>query len=211
MRWRRIFGVFLLLVGLLLAVLLSANVPFVKVNRFPIDNPVEVPPLGEPSSFYNTTLEPLGKEDYRVRVSISSYNQPIQVDFWAVNETGLGILAESLSYGELLKDRYYANEPPFANIKAHAREINITIQRQFDLVNLDHNGTYCLVLLNFFDNPQNVSVTVEEQYIESFRPLLEPNPVNIAITVIVFIASLYLIVADPKRSVRRAKRHGQKT
>jgi len=203
MRERRTFGFFLLFIFLLLAILCSVKVPSIKTNKFSISNPVEVP-CG-PNNFYNVTLEPLGKEDYHVEVEIRPYyvDLPMQVDFWAVNETWLDPLIEFVSCG-IFEDDYPYNYP-FNLTKSYAREINITRSRPFELVNLGYNGVYCLVLMNFFSNTQSVSVSVEERYVESFRLLLEPNLTNTIIATVIAAAGVYLVISSPKRSARKAK------
>lgn len=202
MKWRRICGLFLLLVSLVLAILLSAKLPFVKTNRFPLTNPIEVFPRGEPNNFYNLTLEPLGKEDYHVEVTISPY---YMVDFWAVNAQGLGILNSFLELGWMFEEEY-PDKYPYTAIMTYAKGVNITSRTTFELVNLTGNGVYCLVLLNFFDDPQNVSASVEERYLESYRTLLEPNLANITISAAIFTAGVYLIIRSQKRTAKRAKR-----
>ena len=207
MKWRRIFGVFLLLVSLLLAILLSAQVPIVKTTELFKGSPIEVYPEGVPTNFYNATLEPLGKQGYLVEVSVSPYNASIDVDLWVVNKTSvyqLGNLTISLAIGYGNLSGKYPDKSPFADIKAYAREIGIT-GGHGDLVNLDHNGTYCFVLLNFQSTSQSVSVSIEEQYIESYRTWLVPSPVTVTFTVVVLIGGVYLIVVSPKRSIRGAK------
>lgn len=209
MKWKTIFGVFLLLASSVLAILLSAKVPFVKTSELFRESQIEVEPGGLPANFYNATLEPLGKEGYQVGVSVfpSGY-ATIDVDLWVVNETDvfrLGLLTESLAMGVLNLSDKYPDKSPFADIKAYAKETDIT-GGHGDLVNLDHNGTYCFVLLNFLVDSQYVSVSVEEQYFESFHTWLEPSPVTVGVTVGVLIGGVYLIVVSLKRSVRGAKR-----
>lgn len=203
MSWKRIFGIFLLLMALALALLLAAKLPAIDVHRFPITNPVQAP--YESTNFQNITLEPLGKEEYHVDVAISPYgNKPVQVDFWVVNKTGFDMLAVSLSYAEL--ETEYPDKPPFNSIKFHAKEINIKSTRHFELTNLDHNGTYCLVLVNFYeDYLQNITLTVEEKYLGSPRTLLEPNLTNLAFVPITVAIGGYLIIVSGKRPSRRAK------
>jgi hypothetical protein len=204
MMQRRIFGVFLLLISLVLAILLSAKVPFVRNNKLLIDNHVEVP-FGA-SNFYNLTLEPLGKEDYHVEIGLSPVNSSIQIDFWAVNATWLGPLIEFVSADIFQPD--YPDSSPFNLIKTYAKKINITDITQFELTSLDHNGTYCLVLINFFENTQYVSIGIEERYVEPLpRALLEPNSVNIAIAAAIAIAAMYFLVTGSKRPAKRAKEH----
>jgi hypothetical protein len=212
MKRTRILGVLLLLASLMLAILLSAQVPVVKTTELFPESPIEVEPGGVPANFYNATLEPLGKKGYLVEVSVSSYNASIDVDLWVVNETSvfqLGLLTESYAMGAANLSGKYPDEPPFADIKAYARETGIK-GGHGDLVGLDHDGTYCFVLLNFQSAQQTVSVSVVEQYTESYRTRLEPSLVNVAFTAVVLIVGVYFIVVSPKRLVREAKgRHNR--
>ena len=203
MFWKRIFGMFLLLTAFTMAFLLVAKLPAIDANRFPVTNPVEAP-YGI-SNFQNITLKPLGNEEYHVDVAISPYgNRPMQVDFWVVNKTGLGMLEESLSYSVLKTE--YPDKAPFNSIKSHAREINITNARQIELTNLDHDGTYCLVLVNFFeDYLQNITLTVEEKYLGSSRTLLEPNPANLVFVPTIAVIGGYFAMASRRRPSRRVK------
>jgi hypothetical protein len=204
MMQRRVFGVFLLLISLVLAILLSAKVPFVRSNKLFVGNDVEAP-FGA-SNFYNLTLEPLGKEDYHVEIRLSPVNSSIQIDFWAVNATWVGPLMEFVSYDVFQPD--YPDGKPFNLMKTYAKKINITGITQFELTGLDYNGTYGLVLINFFENTQYVSVSIEERYVEPPpRALLEPNSVNITITAAIAIAAIYFVVTGSKRPVKRAKGH----
>jgi hypothetical protein len=203
MKQSMIFGVFLLLVSLILAILLSVKLPFVKTNTFPVPSPVEVPPDGDPYNFYNVTLTPLGKEDYHVEVTITPY---YMVDFWAVNETGFYALANLIGLGDVFRAEY-PDKYPFSLITAYAKEINVTHQKWFELSNLTSNGTYCLVLINFFENPQMVAVNVEERYLEPPRTLLEPNLASRTIAVMIFVIGACLVIISRKRPARRAKRH----
>jgi hypothetical protein len=212
MSWRRIFGVFLLIVSLVLAILLSAQTPLVKTNALFKESPILVEPGGVPENFENLTLEPLGKDGYQVGVSVLPYDKPIDVDLWVVNETSvfpLGLLAEALAMGAANLSDKYPDKPPFTDIKAYAKETRITGGQGYS-TNFDHNGTYCFVFLSFLDTAQNVSVSIEEQYIESYHRWLESSPVNVTVTVAVSIAGVCLIVVSPKRSVRRAKRRRKK-
>jgi hypothetical protein len=208
MKWSTIFGVFLLLVSLVLAILFSAKVPLVKTTELFKESPIEVEPGGLPANFYNATLEPLGKEGYQVGVSVFPYNVSINVDLWVVNESSvfrLGLLTESLAMGAL-NQTDYPDKPPFSDIEAYAKKIGVT-GGYGNLVNLDHNGTYCFMLVSFLtDRSQYVSVSIEEQYIESYYTWLKPSPVTTTVTVAIFIGGVGLIVVGLKRSVRGARR-----
>ncbi len=186
-----------------MALLLVTKLPAIDSYTFPITNPVEV--QYGPCNFQNITLEPLGKGEYHVDVAISPYgNKPFLVDFWVVNETGFYLLAESLSFDVLRTE--YPGKPPFNSIKAYAKEINITGTKYFELTNVDHDGTYCLVLVSFFeDYLQNATVAVEEKYLGSPRPLLEPNLTYIAIVPVIVAVGGYFILISRKRPSRRAK------
>jgi hypothetical protein len=212
MKWRIIFGVFLLLTSLVLAILFSAKFPHVKTTELFKGSSIEVEPGGLSANFYNATLEPQGKDGYQVEVSVFPYNRSINVDLWVVNETSvfnLGLLTESLGMGVLNLSDKYPDQPPFSDIKAYAKEIGIT-GGHGDLVNLDHNGIYCFVLLNFFNASQYVSVGIQEQYIESYHTLLEPSQVTVTVTALVLIGGVCLIVVNPKRLAKRAKRRRKK-
>jgi hypothetical protein len=219
MSWRRIFGVFLLLVSLMLTILLSVQVPIVKTTELFKESPIQVEPGGVPANFYNATLEPVGKKSYVVIVSVFPYNTTsINVDLWVVNQTSvfpLGFLTEVLASGALnqsakstLSAEYKANQLP--NVTAYASELGIT-GGHGNLANLDHNGTYCFVLLSFQSTSQSVLVSIEEQYIESYRTWLGPSPVTITLTVVVLIAGVCLIVVSLKRSARGFKGRRKKT
>lgn len=204
MSWKRLLGVFLLLVALVLVFLMVVKMPTSKTSRFPVANPVVVS-YGS-NNFQNITIEPLGKEDYHVDVWISPYDgQPMMLDFWAVNKTGFDMLAESLDY-EVLRSEY-PNKPPFSSIKAHAKEVNVTYSRRIELTNLDHNGTYCLVLVNFYEDSQSVAVTVEERHAIAPRTLLEPNLLGIVLSIAVAMLGMYLTVTGRRRSPKRARLH----
>jgi len=206
MSWTRIVGVFLLLLFLLLAVLLLAPVPVVKSTELFSKSPVEVYPLGVPTDVYDANLEPLGKRGYTIDVSISPYNESIDVDLWVINKTSipkLGNLTVALAvFGNFSSEYPYG--PPFSEIKPYVVSTGIT-GGHGDLGNLDHNGNYSFVLLNFENVSQSVQVGINEQYVESYRTWLEPSPVTITLTAAVLVASLCLIVANPKRLARGAK------
>jgi hypothetical protein len=213
MKWGRIVGVFLLLLSLVLAILLYAKVPLFKTAELFKQSPIGVDPECEPANFYNATLEPLGKDGYQVEVSVIAYNASIDVDLWVVNETSvfrLGLLAETLAMGAANLSGTYPDKPPFADIKAYAKEIAITGGQGY-LSNFDHNGTYCFVLLNFQSTPQYVSVSIEEQYVESYRTRLVPSPVTVTVTVVVLIGGVCLIIVSLKRSARGAKGRSKRT
>jgi hypothetical protein len=201
MKWRKILGAFLLLITLVLIILLSVKVPFIRTNHLFDNQQITVSSNGEPENL-NVTLEPYNKSDYNVEVTLSPY---YQMDFWAVNATGLDMLAYSLSFGETLRSEY-PNKPPFNSIKTYAKGINITHTTSFELTNVTSDGVYCLAFINFYDSPQNVSVTVEERYLESVHTILEPNPVNVVVTVLIFAVGTYFLLMKRKQPHRRAKR-----
>jgi hypothetical protein len=202
MPWKKPLGAFLLILALILVFLMTVKMPAVDTKQFPLATPVEVP-YG-PNNFYNITIEPLNKTDYHVDVWISQYgDQAMMIDFWAVNKTGFNLLDASLAYSELRPN--YPNERPFNSIMTHAKEINITSSKRIELTNLNHNGTYCLVAVNFFQDTQNMSVTVEEKYAVAPRPMLESNPLDITLTIAVGILGGCLVVAGRRRPLRRAK------
>jgi hypothetical protein len=220
-KWRRIFGVFLLLISLVLAVLLSVKVPIVKTTPLFNGSPIDVESEGLANNFYNATLEPVGMKDYMLIVSILPYTYnttSINVDLWVVNQTSvyrLCLLTEILESGALnqseesaLSAEYYANQLP--NVTAYAREMDIT-GGHGDLVNLNHNGTYCFVLVNLLQSSQTVSVNIEEQYIESYGTWLELSPVTITVTAAVLTAGVCLIVVSEKQSAREVKGRRKKT
>lgn len=204
MSWRRIIGILLILISLLLAILLSAKFPFFKANIVLEKSPFELTP-GIHNS-YNITLEPLTKNDYRVEVEISPYRLPIHFDFWVVNETELGLLIAFMSYPEFQFD--YPYNRPFDLIRGHAKEINITSTRRFELVNMNRNGNYCLVFINLWEEfTQHVSIRVKEYYLEEpARSLLEPHPINLTIVVGIAVIGVYLTVTGPKHVAKRKRR-----
>jgi hypothetical protein len=128
----------------------------------------------------------------------------MMVDFWAVNGTGLELLDSYLSYGELFRPDY-PDRRPFDTVKAYAKETNLTYAKQIELTDLDHNGTYCLVLINFYDDTQNVTVTLEVRYLGSPDTLLEFNMVNATILSVTFIVGVYLTATSSRRAPRRAR------
>jgi len=202
MSWRRIIGILLILISLFLAILLSAKLPFFKSNTVLDISEFELTPgIHNP---YNITLEPLTKNEYRVEVEISSPS-PIYFDFWVVNETELDLLIELMSWPVFQSD--YPYNYPFDLIRGHAKEINITGIRRFELVNLDRNGKYCLVFINLWEEfTQHVSIRVKEYYLEEpARSLLEPHPLNITIVVGIAVLGVYLTVS-PKSVAKRKRR-----
>jgi hypothetical protein len=184
------------------------EMPVVTTDKFQITNPIEVDSMvGEGiQNFYNLTLQvPKNVADYRVRGEISPVNTPIQVDFWVVNETGFEMLATILSYGDVFKPEY-PNKKPYDSVKAYAKEINVTSRRQFELADFDHNGTYCLMLLNFVEATQTVSVNAEEQYVESYsRTLLERTQANMIVAGVFAAVGACLVIGKPKRSAKRGR------
>jgi hypothetical protein len=202
MKQRMIYGVFLFIVSLSLVTLFSVKLRFSKTS-FLLDTTFEISPNGEANNFYNVTFTPLSRDDYRIEVRVSPY---YMIDFWAVNETGLGMLSDFLSWGDLFKPDY-PDKPPFNVIKTYAKEINITAPKRIELINLTSNDVCCLVLMNFFDDPQIVSTRVEEHYLEPPRTLLESSSTNIAIAGGTFVFGTYLIITSRKRTPKRAKKH----
>jgi len=208
MNRKKILGLMLLLLSISLTILLFAKFTVTKTKSFPINNPVEVP-LGA-HNFYNLTLEPEGKKDYHVEVRLSSVQTPIYVDFWAVNTTWIGPLLSFMdvifsNFGEKLYEDY-PDKGIFDSMPKHAREINITGSRWFELTGVNRNGTYCLVLINFYETPQYVAVSVEERYLDPVpRSLLEPNLVNVLFTFVVGVVGVYMIVKALRKPVKRAK------
>lgn len=197
-------GLILLFLSLLLTLLISIKFQNVISRNFPIENPVEVPYGAH--NFYNLTLEPIGKEEYHVKVKISPIEQPIQVDFWAGNSTGIGILLNATNVYGMVFEEDYPDKGIFNMIMTYAKEINITGTRRFELTGFNRNGTYCLALLNFFETTQYVSVTIEEQYLDPVpRSILEPNLINILITSGIAIIGVSILVKGSRKSVRRAK------
>jgi len=207
MKWRTILGAVLLLLTLTLTILLTVKVPFTQTNKFPVDNPIAVSGSGVPR-YINVTLEPEGKDDYYVEVTISPYDKSIEFDFWAVNESGLGILDDFLGYGDVFKSEY-PDKYPFTLIETYARGINITLaiprMVHFELTNLTYNGVYYLVFLNFFDEEQGMLVVIEERYSGSPRVVLEPNPAYLTVTAAIFAAGAYLMVKGQKGIHRKTR------
>lgn len=201
MKWRRFLGAFLLLITLLLAILLTVKIPFTKTNKIYDDKQITVSSNGEPYSL-NITVDSSNKTDYHVEVTLSPY---YKMDFWAVNASGLGILTGFISTGETFRSEY-PGQYPYTTIKTYAKAINVTQTTSFELKNLTYNGTYCLAFLNFYADSQNVSVTVEERYLESVHTVLEPNLFNIVTTVLVLIAGIYFVVPKRRKPHRRANR-----
>jgi hypothetical protein len=222
MEWARIFGVFLLLTSLVLAILFSVQVPVLKTTSLFKESTLDVEPVGIGNDFYNATIEPVGRKDYTLVVSVLPYaynTSSINVDLWVVSPTSvfpLIILTEAWAQGELnqtqanmLSAEYYANPPNLPNVTAYANELDIT-GGQGDLTNLNRNGTYCFVLLSFLQTSQTVSVSIEEQYIESYQAWLESSPATIMLVVAVLIAGVCLIIANPRRSAAKANRRQKK-
>lgn len=208
MNSKKILGSILLLLSLLLTILLFAKTSTIKTKSFSINNPVKVP-LGA-HNFYNVTLEPEGKSDYHVVIRISSVNAPIYVDFWVVNSTWIGPLLSFMDvifsdFGEELYEDY-PDKGIFDSMPKHAREINITGSRQFELNGVNRNGVYCLVLINFYETTQYASVSVEERYLDPVpHSILEPNLLNILLICGVAVIGIFLVVKGSVRSASRAK------
>jgi len=198
-------GLILMLSSLVFCILCNVKLPLYETKVF-FDNFVSVSPHGEPANFCNLTLEFGGKEDYHVTVEISYHQEPFFIDFWAVNETGYGLLESFISWGETFKEDY-PDDYPFNLIKAYAKIINLTRPEKIELLNLESNIIYCLILLNFWDNQQSVWVKVEEYYKIGDRTILEPNFPTITIIVVIFFIGLYLTVyhKSSKAHKRRLK------
>jgi hypothetical protein len=196
----------LMLISLVLGILCNVKLPFYETKVF-FDNFVTVPPRGEPANFCNLTLEFDGKEDYHVTVEISYHQEPFFLDFWAVNETGYGLLESFISWGETFKEDY-PDGRSFNLIKAYAKIINLTRPEKIELMNLESNITYCLTLLNFWDNQQSVWVKVEESYKIGTRTLLEPNFSTITIIAVTFFIGLYLTVSQKSAKAHRRRLKG---
>jgi hypothetical protein len=188
--------------------LMLMDVPTITASKFPIASPIEIRSVLEvgPHNFYNLTLQiPQRIEDFSVKGEVSPAGMPIQVDLWVVNETGFGLLREYLSWGDTFKPEY-PNKHPFDTIKTYAKEINITTRTQFELANFDHNGTYCLLFLNFYEATQTASINVEEQHMEPYsHSLLERTPMNMIAVGVVVAIGVGLVVGKPKRSPKRAR------
>lgn len=208
MKLARVLGLSILFVCLVLAVLMLVEVPVITIDKFQIPNPIEVDSMvGEGiQNFYNLSLQvPESVANYRVKGEISPVNTAIQVDLWVVNVTGFEMLDTILGYGDLFKPEY-PNESPYNSVKTYAKEINITSRRQFELANFDHNGTYCLLLLNFFEATQTVSVNIEEQHVQPYsRTLLERTQANMIVVGVVAALGAFLVIGKPRRSEKRAR------
>lgn len=201
-------GLSLLLIALLITVLMMVKLPYVEKNRFSLENPIKLYPAPQGiNNFYNFTIETQDKKDHHIEIVISPYpskHSPMWVDFWVVNETGFGILISFLSYGVIFQPEY-PDKYPFTTITAYAKGINITRETKFKLYNLLSNVTYCLVLINFWKDPQNVSVTIEERYIKSYYAPLEPNFTSIIVATVSFTLGTYMVVTSRRKKPRRAK------
>lgn len=203
-----IFGILLLIAALILFLLMVIRVPKIVGNDFDVASPVMVYGSGEMNNFYNLTVDPKGKEDYRVEVELSPYDSSIHVDFWAVNKTGLGVLGAFLDYGQLFQNDYPDGNQSFGKIETYAKVIDVTVARRFDL-NLTGENPYCLILLNFYEDSQNISVRVRETYVESYNTLVEGNYVNAVLSVGIVVVAAVLIFRSRRRAVRKIRRLDQ--
>lgn len=201
MNWKRTLAILLLVTTLILLILLSVKFPFSRTNTFPISNPITVQSEGIPLTV-NITLEPEGKTGYHAEVTLSPNSE---MDFWAVNSTGFGILDGFLSYGEMFRTEY-PDQYPFSVIQTYAKGINVTQGTLFELTNLTYDGQYCLVFLNFFDQSQSATVKVEERYLESVHTILEPNTINTSVTALILAAAFCFLALSRKRPRRRARK-----
>ncbi len=134
MKKSRYLGILLLIASLLLTGLMFVSVPRVKVNSFSLPDPIAVYGGGELNNFYNLTVDPNVREDHRVEIVLSSYDRWMDLDFWAVNRTGLGILDAFLGLGQDIVGEDYPNGMgSFGLIETYAKEISVTRQRSFEL------------------------------------------------------------------------------
>lgn len=212
MNWK-IVGVFLLIFSLFLIALMSVRVASYKRNVILESKGLVMVPSGPWA--YNITLEPLGKVDYTVEVEVYQATiRPIMLDLWVVNETEYGILRR---YFDLIFpltgiDGLYAHGYPdegeiFGAVVGHAKEVNITGIRRFQLRNLNRNGIYCFFFINLYDEPQYIGITVEELYREAERSIIELNPVTFSLTAICGISGLLITLNDGiRKKKRRVKR-----
>jgi hypothetical protein len=197
----------MIILSLSLLFLVIAKFPNVKNKSFSIENPLEVPHGA--NNLFNITLQPSGKNDYHVEVLISPTKGPICIDFWVVNSTWIGPFLSFMEwvffeYGTPFREAY-PDEYPFNITPAYAKEINVTKQKLIEL-NVDRDGVYCFVFINFFEEAQYISVNVDERYLDPkapYRPILEPNLTNLSITFAVASFGAYFLVKDQGKRRRR--------
>jgi len=207
MHLTRILGLVMIILSLSLLFLVIAKFPNVKNKSFSIENPLEVPHGA--NNLFNITLQPSGKNDYHVEVLISPTKGPICIDFWVVNSTWIGPFLSFMEwvffeYGTPFREAY-PDEYPFNITPAYAKEINVTKQKLIEL-NVDRDGVYCFVFINFFEEAQYISVNVDERYLDPkapYRPILEPNLTNLSITFAVASFGAYFLVKDQGKRRRR--------
>jgi hypothetical protein len=198
----------MIMLSLSLLFLVIAKFPNVKNKSFSIENPLEVPHGA--NNLFNITLQPSGKNDYHVEVLISPTKGPICIDFWVVNSTWIGPFLSFMEwvffeYGTPFREAY-PDEYPFNITPAYAKEINVTKQKLIEL-NVDRDGVYCFVFINFFEEAQYISVNVDERYLDPkapYRPILEPNLTNLSITFAVASFGAYFLVKD--QGIRRRRK-----
>lgn len=208
MHLTRILGSLMIMLSLSLLFLVIAKFPNVKNKSFSIENPLEVPHGA--NNLFNITLQPSGKNDYHVEVLISPTKGPICIDFWVVNSTWIGPFLSFMEwvffeYGTPFREAY-PDEYPFNITPAYAKEINVTKQKLTEL-NVDRDGVYCFVFINFFEEAQYISVNVDERYLDPkapYRPILEPNLTNLSITFAVASFGAYFLVKD--QGIRRRRK-----
>ncbi len=207
-------GLMMIMLSLSMLFLLITKFPNVRRNSFPIDNPLKVP-TGANNPF-NITLQPNGKNDYMVEVTVSPVKGPIYLDLWVVNSTWIGPFLSLMDwvfseYGQQFREDYPEGKA-FKIIPAYAKEINITGLRYIKL-RVDHDDVYCFVFINFFAVTQYVSVSVEEKYLDPiypYRSILEPNLVNFSITFALSFFGAYLVIKDRKKKRFRKLRGYEK-
>jgi len=208
-----LIGLLLIFTALVLTLLFSVNFPQFKERKlFPpgaSTRPIDLPfgPHG-----FNLTLEPSNKSNYYVEVEAGPYygNLPVDFDLWVVNDTsGFGLLIDFLNVEAL--EYNYPDQYPFTLIKTYAKEINITSPRRFRLENLDRNGKYCFVLVNFYENfTQKIRVEVMEHYEEPPKPII-PQTTTIKIsTFLTAVTGVILVfhaeIAKKRRRYAKRKR-----
>ena len=207
MRLTRMLGLIMIILSLSLLFLINTKFPNVKNKILFKENSLEVPHGA--NNLFNITLQPSGKNDYRVEVLISPTKGPIRIDFWVVNSTWIGPFLSFMDwvffeYGTPFREAY-PDEYPFNITPAYAKEINVTKQKLIEL-KVDRDGVYSFVFINFFEGTQYVSVNVEERYLDPqtpYRPILEPNLTNFSITFAVASFGVYFLVKDREKRRRR--------
>lgn len=207
MKRQIMLGLLMIFIALFLVALMVVKLPNVVTKSFPLENPIELP-SNSIINFYNLTWHPIQEPRYHMEITLSPYDGPpnygsFWVDFWVVNETGRGILLSLLSFEELRP--YYPDGKGFVHVMSYARGINVTQQTRFELWNLTSDYTYCLVLINFFEDAQNVSVYIQEQYEASPHPFLDFNIINTGIISATFAVGIYTAITGHKQKKRRAK------